>query len=426
MTTFERFERDIPRLMDELAPSRLPDYVDDMLRRTARTSQRPAWASLERWLPVVSTTRALSLRPVSVGGIALITLLLLAALAAALLVGSRPNRANPFTSLLLSEGIRGGIVAIDPTTGETAPFAGSSDDAAPVIAPDGRRVAFLRGPSVVVADLDGSNARVLDTLTGGFDKLVTWSPDGTRLQVTHQGSVALRPGEDPAAVLSIVDVTSGTASDLDLPGIDVLEGTIWRPGSTQLIVPARSLAADGTDVFGLWLVNADGSGLRPIVDPVPNETAWMSPTVSPDGRLVAATVWDANASTYPGRVRVIDVDTGTMTMPDTGGGDVKNEFVHSFSPDGSTLLIERLYRVADRDASRLGLVPVSGGEARLIGPDMQGGENGVTTAFSPDGTQILARYGHDGSTWLLDAVNGGEGTPVDWPVGGPISWAMVH
>ena len=33
MTTFERFERDIPRLMDEIVPTRFPDYVDDLLRQ---------------------------------------------------------------------------------------------------------------------------------------------------------------------------------------------------------------------------------------------------------------------------------------------------------------------------------------------------------------------------------------------------------
>ena len=37
MTTFDRFERAIPELMDELAPARVPDYFDDMLRQTARS-----------------------------------------------------------------------------------------------------------------------------------------------------------------------------------------------------------------------------------------------------------------------------------------------------------------------------------------------------------------------------------------------------
>src|SRR6188508_2102584 len=52
MTTFERFERSIPELMTELAPARVPDYFDDMLRETASHGQRPAWSFPERCLPM--------------------------------------------------------------------------------------------------------------------------------------------------------------------------------------------------------------------------------------------------------------------------------------------------------------------------------------------------------------------------------------
>ena len=52
MTAFDRFERAIPELMTELAPSHVPDYFDDLLQQTARTRQRPAWSALERWLPM--------------------------------------------------------------------------------------------------------------------------------------------------------------------------------------------------------------------------------------------------------------------------------------------------------------------------------------------------------------------------------------
>ena len=52
MTAFDRIEPRLPELMAELAPASVPDYFDDMLRQTGRTRQRPAWASLERWLPM--------------------------------------------------------------------------------------------------------------------------------------------------------------------------------------------------------------------------------------------------------------------------------------------------------------------------------------------------------------------------------------
>ena len=57
MTPFDRVEPRIPELMSELAPARVPDYLDDMLRQTARSRQRSARLSLERWLPVGVTAR---------------------------------------------------------------------------------------------------------------------------------------------------------------------------------------------------------------------------------------------------------------------------------------------------------------------------------------------------------------------------------
>ena len=52
MTAFDRVERHLPELIDELAAAGVPDYFDDMLRTTTQARQRPAWSTLERWLPM--------------------------------------------------------------------------------------------------------------------------------------------------------------------------------------------------------------------------------------------------------------------------------------------------------------------------------------------------------------------------------------
>ena len=52
MTPIDRFERQLPSALADLGETRTPDYLPDILGRTARTRQRPAWASLDRWLPV--------------------------------------------------------------------------------------------------------------------------------------------------------------------------------------------------------------------------------------------------------------------------------------------------------------------------------------------------------------------------------------
>src|SRR5205085_9384296 len=52
MTTFDRFQDDLPVTLIELADERMPDYVDDLLGRTAASSQRPAWSFPGRWIPM--------------------------------------------------------------------------------------------------------------------------------------------------------------------------------------------------------------------------------------------------------------------------------------------------------------------------------------------------------------------------------------
>ena len=47
-----------PEGLDRPRGTRRPDYRDDLIRRTARTRQRPAWTFIERWLPMSVITVA--------------------------------------------------------------------------------------------------------------------------------------------------------------------------------------------------------------------------------------------------------------------------------------------------------------------------------------------------------------------------------
>ena len=101
------------------------------------------------------------------------------------------------------------------------------------------------------------------------------------------------------------------------------------------------------------------------------------------------------------------------------GSEGTNEFPYQFSPDGSTLLLERhgtepSYKVNGEFGYRLVIVPADGeGPDIPIGPAIPSSSGGATAEFSPDGTQVLAFYDHDSSTWLL-AADGSGGEEVDW------------
>src|SRR5258708_36802315 len=84
MTLNDGFDRTVSEWLDEQAGRGAPGYLDEVLARTTRTRQRPAWSSLERWLPVAITFRA-RVAPMSRSFWAL-TLIAVLALAAALLV----------------------------------------------------------------------------------------------------------------------------------------------------------------------------------------------------------------------------------------------------------------------------------------------------------------------------------------------------
>ena len=91
MTPIDRFERQLPASLAELGEMQPPDYLTDVLGQTARTRQRPAWASLERWLPMSA-----SLSPRL--AVAAVLALLLAVLVGSLLFGGGGTPPSPLPS----------------------------------------------------------------------------------------------------------------------------------------------------------------------------------------------------------------------------------------------------------------------------------------------------------------------------------------
>ena len=80
MSTDRRFERDLPESLRDLYLGPSPDYRYDVLARTSRMRQRPAWMFPERWLPMAVVDRRRLFAPNvpwrAIGVLALIGLLL--------------------------------------------------------------------------------------------------------------------------------------------------------------------------------------------------------------------------------------------------------------------------------------------------------------------------------------------------------------
>ena len=226
--------------LDEQAGRGAPDYLGEILARTTRTRQRPAWSSLERWLPVQMTfTGRLAPIPRLAWFAALLAMLLVVVLAL-LALGAGQRRLPHFGA-----------------------------------AANGQ-IAFIDGANLRVAAADGKNPRTLTPLPDGAEQL-TFSPDGTRFAYRTTGSVpsivvANSDGSNPVVVASGVAVGTG-------------DSFAWSPDSRRLTF-TMGLVAD--KIGTIDVVNADGTQLTQLIEgPAAMAVNRFTPAWSPNGEWIS-------------------------------------------------------------------------------------------------------------------------------------------
>ena len=98
MTTNDVFGRNLSTWLHEDAEHHVPDHLAEVLQRTAATRQRPAWSSLERWLPMDTTLRPRMVMLPRASRLLLVAALLVALAAVAIIaIGSWQSRLpDPF------------------------------------------------------------------------------------------------------------------------------------------------------------------------------------------------------------------------------------------------------------------------------------------------------------------------------------------
>jgi len=392
---------------------RVPEHLDAVLRRTRTERQRPAWSSLERWLPMQTTLR---FAPVPrLAWLLVVLALILAFGAAALLVGSHARPA-PLSGLarngeVIYSGPDHHLYVLDPVTDlSKALTTGASADHYPWLSPDGTRFFFLRESTVtdpvvgnpepifMVANVDGSDVRAI---SGPMTNTATadWTRDGARVLVASD--VDGKPSItiltlDGSARPSVVDTAGMTATFVAL-----------RPDGREI-----TFMGSKDSVAGVYAIGTDGRGLRTILPP---NQGVDGPALSPDGTKIAYHQWITH-----GTIHVIDVNTLQDSVPafDPAATDATFDEMPSWSPDGARLLFQRY---SSAGGYRLATAPVTEGPVTETGPVMLENTNGADAAFSPDGAKIIAYYNADKSSWILD-VNGGPGTKLPSNVAETATW----
>jgi hypothetical protein len=428
MTPIDAFERHLPSALTDLAAPATPDYLTDILGRTAATSQRPAWASLERWLPMELTTArvpATRLPMRQLGVLALIGILLAAMLAA--YVGTHQQKVpppfGPAANGLVAATRNGDLFAAEPRTGqETLILGGPENDEWIGFTPDGTRGVFVRwGP-----DNGGMTAAKIGSLalTGGAspvfiekdvihgDSAIEMAPNGR--------DVAFTAFDDRSPNLLIhVAALDGSAyrQFADVPITDYGGLTYLAPDGRELVYLARSANTQTHDIRALDVATGQ---TRPIVVTALGQDIFGGVSAAPDGKHLAYALQDAE--TLEVAVHVIGVDG----RGDTVAGHVQGapfEAWPLWDPQGQRLLIER--RDPGASVAHPVIVDVAGRPDVVIQAGITDG--GAWKQWAPDGSSILAQRnvgGKDQPEELWDASTG-EVTPARWTTSRVGGWQRV-
>jgi Tol biopolymer transport system component len=427
MTSFERFENRIPMLLEELAVPSLPDYADDLFARTGATRQRPEWTLPERWLPMSAISRRVAVAPRIPWRVGvLVALLAVAALVAVLVAGSILNpRPAPYGPArngdIVFVDAQGRVAFADPATGVQRVIADVTGASNPLVSLDGTRVAFLRqaGLSVgaydlMVVNVDGTGQIQLSGKTMSAPKYFGWSGDGRQIVVVdsawrmllfgtreqaapvnlsdlakldlvniglgynYRSTAAFRPNGDEILFTSggkLMAVRTDGSAVRTLLSVDEaglageLKGGEWSPdGSQVLFMVSADLPQSFAPAVHTYLVNADGTGVRPLspftADPFADQNSALW---SPDGTRVAFQYWHRHA-TDDGQdfapIQVVDVASGRVHPV---GPSYTNGFVSwEWSPDGASILEVPGAENVPSDCSGAICTPQAGGSVLII------------------------------------------------------------
>ena len=265
--------------------------------------------------------------------------------------------------------------------------------------------------------------------TGAYGRLLTssdvdldpaWSPDGSAIAFRSQRGcdrATTRICHNDLYVMKADGSGAGAnGSGLRLltsgSGLDV-GGMSWSPDGSRIVFTGAVYLTDQYLSYALYVMNADGSGVRLLASPPP-ASSFASPDWSPDGgRIAYSLVIPGDTST----IHVMAAD-GSNDVPLSAPSGFIGDVAPRWSPDGRRIAFSRWRWQAPAGIEwRSFVMNADGSNVTPLTLDPQV----LLPAWSPDGTSFAA----GGPSGLILINADGSGTRSIFPTYddiGPFSW----
>ena len=416
MTSGRRSDRDLGAILDALVAGPYPDYVNDVLATTAQQRQRPAWAFLQRWLPMNVATQRVFVPGVPWRQVGIVAMLaLLAAALIAVFAGTRPrlNPAplfGPAANGLIPFEMDGDLYAGEPITGITTTLLeGDPWDEEPAFSRDGTQIAFRRldDPAedgvfkLFAMDADGANLREVTHEPLRAPEWWEWTPGGRSIVVLER--------VDSLSTLRLYDA-SGEAPPRTLTSGIAVDVPMFRPPDSREILFRGQIGSEA----GIFVMNADGTNLRELIPPKSSGNinfTMREPKYSPDGTQIAFHQWHDDTRTM--HLYVMDADGSEPREIGAGEGYGWAAWP-TWSNDGTRLTFMRgpLIPGGIDLEEPWSVLDLRDGSIVTTGPPMPFA--GGRVEWAPDDSRILMIQFAEGTRQFLLDPGGGPWAEVPW------------